>query len=299
MNSIIMNLSLFVYGKSTMKALYSIAFFSLILGASPAFSLSWSEYVKKQPIIPNQHSTPLDDMSDFEKTLLLSAHSNNIPAQAALGEAYYFAREGVKKDLSKSYFWFKKAAENGSIESLNNLGFLLKNGFGCEKDLKKAYDYFSKVVQTNLSPIAYFNLSAMIYGGKGTNKNEGEAYQVFAKAFNAFPRLQLLFRILYTLKEKENVLPIFLQENNNVFHKLESSETISASFNVFKFFLDAGEDIENELLQLIADYGFSLSPTTTIAELASFLMRSVLLLEKIQSRGHLAPSMPSPKALLP
>jgi uncharacterized protein len=47
---------------------------------------------------------------------------------------------GVEKDYKKAVEWYIKSAEQGNPSAQNNLGFMYYNGYGVEKDYKKAVE---------------------------------------------------------------------------------------------------------------------------------------------------------------
>ena len=51
---------------------------------------------------------------------------------------------GVRKDYTKAFKWYKKASCCGYIISIYNVVVLYENGFGVEKDMYKAFNYYKK-----------------------------------------------------------------------------------------------------------------------------------------------------------
>ena len=51
----------------------------------------------------------------------------------------------MTQDKTKAFEWFLKAAKNGDIEAMNNVGCDLCRGTGVSRDLKKAREWFTKV----------------------------------------------------------------------------------------------------------------------------------------------------------
>ena len=51
---------------------------------------------------------------------------------------------GVEKDYKKAFEWFFKSAEQGNSFGQYNLGVMYQNGCGVEKDLKKAIEWYFK-----------------------------------------------------------------------------------------------------------------------------------------------------------
>ena len=46
-----------------------------------------------------------------------------------------------------SFHWYKKAANNGNIIAMSNLGYYYKNGNGVEKDINKAIYWYKKAAE--------------------------------------------------------------------------------------------------------------------------------------------------------
>ena len=52
--------------------------------------------------------------------------------------------EGVTQDKTKAFEWFLKAAENGSVDAMKEVGCCLCRGTGVSRDLKKAREWLTK-----------------------------------------------------------------------------------------------------------------------------------------------------------
>jgi TPR repeat protein len=50
---------------------------------------------------------------------------------------------GIKKDIKKALYWYKKAASNGNTLAMLNLGDCYLNGNDVEKDYNKAFELFN------------------------------------------------------------------------------------------------------------------------------------------------------------
>ncbi len=81
------------------------------------------------------------------------AYSNNRDAQYDLAQHYedngYLGYPNPKFNNNKRFYWYNKAAENGSGEAYNNLADLFERGDGCEKNLEKALLYYKKSMDLN------------------------------------------------------------------------------------------------------------------------------------------------------
>jgi TPR repeat protein len=56
----------------------------------------------------------------------------------------YEKGRGVAKDDSEAVAWYRKAAENGDPQGMNNLGWMCEQGRGVVKDMAKAVAWYRK-----------------------------------------------------------------------------------------------------------------------------------------------------------
>jgi len=68
-------------------------------------------------------------------------------AQFQVGFTYYYGNESIKKDYAQSLHWFQLAAQKNDKFSLYHLGLQYEFGYGVEKDVHAAYDYYSKALR--------------------------------------------------------------------------------------------------------------------------------------------------------
>ena len=61
-----------------------------------------------------------------------------------LASLYYicYLKDGMERNLEKSFYWFQKIAENGDIEAQYHLAASYRKGEGMEKNLKKAFYWY-------------------------------------------------------------------------------------------------------------------------------------------------------------
>ena len=88
---------------------------------------------------------------EFKEVLRL-ANAGDALAQYKLGLTYLIG-DGVKKDLKKAVFWYKKAANQGYARAQVNLGVMYYHGIGVLKNPKLAA-YWVKKAYDNDSPEA-------------------------------------------------------------------------------------------------------------------------------------------------
>ena len=73
-------------------------------------------------------------------SVMASARQGNARAQFLTGVCYYTG-EGVGKDLKEAFQWFSRAAQQGDPESQFYLGVMHECGEGVEQDAKKAFEW--------------------------------------------------------------------------------------------------------------------------------------------------------------
>jgi len=115
------------------------------------------------------------------KTLNLPKNRNNAEAQYFIGEMYYQG-QGTLKNTNKAIEWYKKAAAQGEISSMVNLGVAYQLGDGVLSDPDKAFYYFKKAADAG-SPSGMANLGEMYIDGIGTSRSLYKAKKVLQKAY--------------------------------------------------------------------------------------------------------------------
>lgn len=84
----------------------------------------------------------------------------------------------VPKNVEMAIDWYTKAAEKGSAEAMNELGFLYYAGRDIGMDYKKADNYFTEAAYANLS-VAQYNLGISYYSGADKEIDLVKAYAWF------------------------------------------------------------------------------------------------------------------------
>jgi TPR repeat protein len=82
----------------------------------------------------------------------------------------YLQGTGVEKDQKKAFEYFKKAAENGSVDGQYNTGLAYVRGEGVEKNLAEAAQWFEKAAYQGDAG-AQFNLGLMYFNGEGVTRD--------------------------------------------------------------------------------------------------------------------------------
>ena len=70
------------------------------------------------------------------KELMRQAKSGDAEAQCRLGCKLDFGDDETECDKAAAREWYRRAAEQGNLTAMNNLGLMLKNGEGGPADLK-------------------------------------------------------------------------------------------------------------------------------------------------------------------
>ena len=106
------------------------------------------------------------------------AEIGNARAQAMLGLACFGVDE-VHKDPVQSFYWFKKAADQGDGWGEGGVGTAYINGVGVAKDEKEAFKWFKKAADQGFFP-AQDQLGVLYANGMGCDKDLAEAYKWFS-----------------------------------------------------------------------------------------------------------------------
>ena len=106
---------------------------------------------------------------------------NNIKIIKELAKIYYYGSSVVKQDYETSLYLFNRAAQLNDTESLFFIGEHYLNGWGTEKDYKKAFEYFNKSISYNNTDNAksWNSLGYLYYYGLGVEKNVKKAFDYF------------------------------------------------------------------------------------------------------------------------
>lgn len=99
------------------------------------------------------------DASEFDEAMMWlrkAAEGGVMQAQTDLGGIYLEGgKSGVKPDGKEAYYWFSKAAEQGSRESLYYLGLILYRGLNMPKDEAKALEYWQQAAEKGVAEAQY------------------------------------------------------------------------------------------------------------------------------------------------
>jgi len=107
-------------------------------------------------------------------------NNQNADDQFRLGRAY--ARgEGVTQSYEKAGEWYRKAADQGNIKAMNNLGILFLEGEGIKKDPVEAYRWFSKAADLG-DPRSSYLKGLLLCEGRGVKADPTAGLKWMEKA---------------------------------------------------------------------------------------------------------------------
>lgn len=114
--------------------------------------------------------------------VLDAVNKDNEKAQLLLG-CFYFNGEGVNKDLSTAYMYFKKSADKGNARAQFNVAQCLLHGQGTTSNPSAAVQYYEKIKDEFSSATSILgNCYAL---GIGVGQDYDEAKKLFKKASEA------------------------------------------------------------------------------------------------------------------
>ena len=109
-----------------------------------------------------------------------AAKSDNVKAQAGLGNCYYYGN-GVEKDYTEAIEWYRKAAEQGYAKAQHGLGNCYRRGYGVEQSYTEAIEWYRKAAEQGYAK-AQLQLGDRYYYGQGVEKDYDEAVKWYRKA---------------------------------------------------------------------------------------------------------------------
>ena len=97
------------------------------------------------------------------------------------GKDYYEGKNGITKDYTEAFKWYKKGADLGNANCINALGLMYKSGHGVVKDSIEAARMYQKAAEMGLTS-AQYNYGLALLNGSGIKKNEAEGAKWIQKA---------------------------------------------------------------------------------------------------------------------
>jgi len=115
--------------------------------------------------------------------LIAQAEGGDVAAMNQLGQIY---GGNEFKDFEKAFYWHKKAAELGNVNSMSNLGgWCYLQGNGTEKNIPLADEWLKKCVENGGVWIWAFNEIANIYANDAQYKDLNKAFYWYSKSAEA------------------------------------------------------------------------------------------------------------------
>lgn len=122
-----------------------------------------------------------DNVKKVTKTLFDESTCSTPEEMYALGDNYFFGKDGVEKDGEKAAQWYQKSADMNFSPAQYALGFCYENGIGVERDMERAVALY-EVSATQGNPEAQFCLGYCFEKGLGTVKDQSQAFVWYKKA---------------------------------------------------------------------------------------------------------------------
>lgn len=104
------------------------------------------------------------EQSDFKGAMewtLKAAEGGYLQAQLDMGGIYLNGGRGVAPDVAKAYYWFCRAAEQGSAQAEVFVGMLLYDGQGVQRDQAAALQHWRKAADAGVAE-AQFRLGRVL-----------------------------------------------------------------------------------------------------------------------------------------
>ncbi|MSR87022.1 sel1 repeat family protein [Candidatus Peribacteria bacterium] len=125
----------------------------------------------------------------YPQVLVMALNGNHV-AEFELG-AMLHDGDGVDRDYAKALEWYEKAATAGNRQAMFNIGLMEKNGEGGEQDLAKARTWFVRASDAG-DVRGTFQLAQMSYFGQATAQDYAKAFSYYTKAAMAgLPEAQM------------------------------------------------------------------------------------------------------------
>ncbi len=118
----------------------------------------------------------LINLSIFFNSCIMSKDASDLMAEA---DKAFEAR-----NYGQAFEYYRQAADRGDVNAWLNLGVCYAEGYGCEADLAKAYQCFSRNDTINV-PVSQFYLGIMHFSGNGVNQDFVKAAEYLKKAADA------------------------------------------------------------------------------------------------------------------
>ena len=145
------------------------------------------------------------------------AREGDADAQYELGEAYHYGEDctdsyvhskyspyfaaGIKKDDTKSFPWYEKAAQQGHLDAQMHLSAAYKNGYGVAKNPEKSFYWVKMAAEQEKDWMAMWFLAEDYQEGYGTPTDLQKALYWAKKAYDKNPDYYPLKSIISGIEE--------------------------------------------------------------------------------------------------
>ncbi len=125
-------------------------------------------------------------VEDSFDELLKRGEAGEPESQSRLGTLYYYGETyygvEVEQDYEQAFFWMLKAAENGCVFDMYNVGWMYEHGEGTALDYEQAFYWFHKAGEEYQHSGAQTALGYMYWEGLGVEKDMETAAEYFLRA---------------------------------------------------------------------------------------------------------------------
>jgi TPR repeat protein len=106
--------------------------------------------------------------------------AGNADAMNDLGAQYYDGRRGFEQNFAKAFECYRLAAQNGSRQAQENLGYCYYYGRHVPVDYEKAFHYFA-LGAFDGHLISLYKIGDMYAAGYYVQKNTAEAFRIYSR----------------------------------------------------------------------------------------------------------------------
>lgn len=154
-------------------------------------------------------TTPVHAAPSHFEQVSASAAKGDPKSQTALGNMYHDGF-GVERDINKALEWYRKAADQNYPDGLYQLGHEYATGHGVTKDNGKAIELFTKAAAQGHSKAEY-RLYEYYISGVGVTQDRAKAHEMLARsAKGGYDKGQLGYgRLLLESGDTTNALAYF------------------------------------------------------------------------------------------
>jgi hypothetical protein len=101
-------------------------------------------------------------------------YGNDSDAAHETALIYEYGHHGIEVDVVAAALWFEKAADQGNVESMAELGLCYELGCGVEQSDEKSLDWYTKAANLGCS-IAKFSVAQIYEEARGVPQSDEEA----------------------------------------------------------------------------------------------------------------------------